>query len=247
MSSGWALIASGAEPPYLQDPQRAATACGVLQIDQPHVDGRERVIRALVLNHQVVRTQLALPPPPVPRCELSFGGNSNASARKGNNKNCVHHGLVVQITLFRHPQPPPPEARCPFSMVRRCSDTCSNLPPPPRRSEKAKLTALRTKRDIPCCIPHPRTHAPPHLERGIGAGVQVHVGGVSGAASRQLVVPHRWGTRLGVCLRPLAQTDPPREGEAGQMLRSHCGPSASILTVKTTMRRWCACGTSATR
>jgi hypothetical protein len=142
MSSGWALIASGAEPPYLQDPQRAATACGVLQIDQPHVDGRERVIRALVLNHQVVRTQLALPPPPVPRCELSFGGNSNASARKGNDKNCVHHGLVVQITLFRHPSTP--SSRSPLPLQHGAALLGYLLKPPSASSSFGESQTDRT-------------------------------------------------------------------------------------------------------
>ena len=42
---------------------------------------------------------------------------------------------------------------------------------------------------------------------------------VSGAASRQLVVPHRWGTRAGRVVTPASPGRPPREGGAG-----HSGP-----------------------
>jgi len=51
---GWERFA------HLEHPQRAATAGGVLQIHQAHVDGRERVVRALVLHHEMVRAELAL-------------------------------------------------------------------------------------------------------------------------------------------------------------------------------------------
>jgi hypothetical protein len=54
------------------------------------------------------------------------------------------------------------------------------------------------------------------------AGVPGWACGVSGAASRQLVVPHRWGTRLGVwckwsCLSTAGGT-PPRGYPAGRVV-----------------------------
>jgi hypothetical protein len=51
---------AGRRNSHLEHPQRAATASGVLQIHQAHVDGRERVIRALVLHHEIVQAELAL-------------------------------------------------------------------------------------------------------------------------------------------------------------------------------------------
>jgi hypothetical protein len=49
------------------------------------------------------------------------------------------------------------------------------------------------------------------------AGVPGWACGVSGAASRQLVVPHRWGYSAGRVGTPASPGRPPREGEAAQM------------------------------
>jgi hypothetical protein len=56
------------------------------------------------------------------------------------------------------------------------------------------------------------------------------------SASRQLVVPHRWGTRLGVWSRPPAQTDPLARRKPGIDVAFPPLSSVSILTVKTIPR-----------
>jgi hypothetical protein len=67
------------------------------------------------------------------------------------------------------------------------------------------------------------------------AGVPGWACGVSGAASRQLVVSHHWGTRLGVWTRPPAQADSLARGKPGIDVASPLLSQVSIPTVKTIM------------
>jgi ATP-dependent helicase YprA (DUF1998 family) len=62
-----------------------------------------------------------------------------------------------------------------------------------------------------CWAPtHLAVEAWPHAPSSTAPPVGLLTG--SGAASRQLVVPRRWGTWLGVWSLPPAQSDPPRQG-----------------------------------
>jgi hypothetical protein len=87
------------------------------------------------------------------------------------------------------------------------------------RSLAARDTVLNVQTATLCLLAGAPHHAAHLLAAGVCAVLQV-----SGAASRQLVVPHRGGTRLGVWSRPPAQSDHLVEGEAGHRC---CVPTAA--------------------